>query len=90
LVILRTNLLGFFNLKVTGYLKTFIKIMVSLKFHDKLEEKDFITVNANKDENDIVLTMYDIDTKRNYYLYLDKSTAIKFSKELRKQIALLY
>ena len=64
--------------------------MVSLKFHCKLEKSDFlelevissgslhISVKENSDESGVISS-----------IVLDKSTAIKLSKELRKQIALL-
>lgn len=59
--------------------------MVSLKFHDKVEKNDFIEVRAlDKEVIYIIITSDDYKS-----VVLDKSTAIKLSKELRKQIALL-
>lgn len=92
---------GFFvKLKVTGNLKTFIKTMVSLKFHDfELKELELIveaTETSYDVEENLVMDMPTINvcihnTKidNSLIIALDKSTAIKFSKELRKQIALL-
>lgn len=77
----------FYELKVTGNLKTFNQIMVSLKFHDKIIYRRFIEINAySNDSISITIIEDDEDEKR---IVLDKSTAIKLSKELRKQIALL-
>ena len=73
-------------IKVTGYLKTFIKIMVSLNFHD-VSDDTTIEVIANQNTNYLYVGVERDDQLLN--LELDKSTAIKFSKELRKQIALL-
>lgn len=60
--------------------------MVSLKFHDK---KDSTTIEffANTSLNHLYVEVVRDDEWLN--LELDKSTAIKLSKELRKQIALL-
>jgi hypothetical protein len=60
--------------------------MVSLKFHDKNDETT-IELFANQTTNLLYVEVLKIDEMLN--LELDKSTAIKLSKELRKQIALL-
>lgn len=60
--------------------------MVSLKFHDKCDETT-IEIIANQDLNHLYIHVEKNDEFLN--LELDKSTAIKLSKELRKQIALL-
>jgi len=65
--------------------------MVSLNFHDCVEERDFITTHVSVG-NDLVLEFNligDDDKLKQYHMYFDKSTAIKLSKELRKQIALI-
>jgi hypothetical protein len=60
--------------------------MVSLKFHDRLIYRRFVeVVSFAKDA--IVITIIEDEDER--HIFLDKSTAIKLSKELRKQIALL-
>jgi hypothetical protein len=61
--------------------------MVSLKFHCQDEQKDFIQIEVNYSKNGLFI---EIEEEDNYAVVnLDKSTAIKLSKELRKQIALL-
>lgn len=61
--------------------------MVSLKFHSQDEQKDFIQIEVNYSKNGLFI---EIEKEDNYAIVnLDKSTAIKLSKELRKQIALL-
>jgi len=88
LVILRTNLLGFFYLKVTGNLKTFIKIMVSLKFHDVSFKEDYIELDVMIDLEQLVISISKGNDKEDdSIIFLDRQTAIKLSKELRKQIA---
>ena len=62
--------------------------MVSLKFHDKTTRLDWIEVNADILENDLIFKFIESDNQLGQ-IFLDKSTAIKLSKELRKQIALL-
>lgn len=64
-----------------------MKTMVSLKFHCKDDVKDFIEVEVNDDFNGLFITIQEDDDSK--VVHLDKSTAIKLSKELRKQIALL-
>ncbi len=71
--------------------------MVSLKFHDVADciiEKRLIEISRNSfDEDDYpTLIRFEIHTGNNgefEFIDLDKETAIKFSKELRKQIALI-
>ena len=60
--------------------------MVSLKFHDKLDDTT-IELYANSYQNHLYVQIERYDEMLN--LELDKVTAIKLSKELRKQIALL-
>ena len=61
--------------------------MVSLKFHCQDEQKDFIQIEVNYSKNGLFI---EIEEEDKYAIVnLDKSTAIKLSKELRKQIALL-
>lgn len=63
--------------------------MVSLKFHDCLEPKDYIEVKANDSEADIMIEINEVAENRIGTIFLDRATAIKLSKELRKQIALI-
>ena len=60
--------------------------MVSLKFHDVFEET-YIELEVDKRVNNINIIIQNLDSFQN--ILLDKSTSIKLSKELRKQIALL-
>jgi hypothetical protein len=60
--------------------------MVSLKFH--CQSNDGTTIELNAD-SDILSFIVKSENNLTYILELDRSTAIKFSKELRKQIALL-
>ena len=65
--------------------------MVSLKFHDESLKEDFIEVMSIPHDKSVVFMITkgsNIDESTN--IHLDKSTAIKLSKELRKQIALLF
>lgn len=62
--------------------------MVSLKFHDKTTKLDWIEVSADIVENDLTFNFFENENQL-CSIFLDKSTAIKLSKELRKQIALL-
>lgn len=57
--------------------------MVSLKFHCKDEHQDFIEVEKLSD----TLLFNIVEDGVWQSVVLDKSTAIKLSKELRKQIA---
>jgi hypothetical protein len=82
-------------LKVTGYLKTFIKVMANVKlvFCGDIEAQQFekqLQVYVNN-EGKLYIELDDIDAScySCQYTVLDKSTAIKFSKELRRQIALM-
>lgn len=61
---------------------------VSLKFHCCESKKRSIEVSAFQLNNTISINIEE-KFKSNSILYLDKSTAIKLSKELRKQIALI-
>ena len=61
--------------------------MVSLKFHCKDVKGDFVQIELNSTKNGLFIEIEEQDKKA--VVNLDKSTAIKFSKELRKQIALL-
>ena len=60
---------------------------VSLKFHCQFILEDYIEVVAV--DNGIDLNLYNSLSNTIEEILLDKSTAIKLSKELRKQIALL-
>jgi len=60
--------------------------MVSLKFHCKDENQDFIEVEKLS-ETTLLFNIVEDGVCQS--VVLDKSTAIKLSKELRKQIALL-
>ena len=59
--------------------------MVTLKFRDVNDKKDYIEVEALGSSN-LHISLQSKDFKS---IIIDKSTAIKLSKELRKQIALL-
>jgi hypothetical protein len=70
--------------------------MVTLKFHDVNPEyeKRLIEIGTNQFDEDKKPTLIRFEIHYGNdgdweYIDLDKSTAIKFSKELRKQIALL-
>ena len=74
--------------------------MVSLKFHDfELNHLELI-VEATETSYDVAenlvmdmptinVSIHNSKTDESLIIALDKSTAIKFSKEIRKQIALL-
>ena len=62
--------------------------MVSLNFHD-VQDCTLLTVEAIKESETIFIHIECESEDKSWGIYLDKSTAIKFSKELRKQIALL-
>ena len=65
--------------------------MVSLKFHDESLKEDFIEVMSIPNDKSVVFMITKgSNTDESTNIYLDKSTAIKLSKELRKQIALLF
>jgi hypothetical protein len=60
--------------------------MVTLKFHD-VEDDTILCIESITESGTIFIHMEsEIEDKR-WGIYLDKSTAIKFSKELRKLIA---
>lgn len=87
---MRGNLRGFLCLKFTGFLKTFITKMVKLVFYGSEESISLDTelrcfCNTH---DEIFIGIREKDSPE-IWITLDKSTAIKFSKELRKQIALL-
>lgn len=68
--------------------------MVSLKFHDVNYPQDmFASIRKHpKTENQLIIEFdFNVDMSDEGYqvISFDKATAIKFSKELRKQIALL-
>jgi hypothetical protein len=62
---------------------------VSLKFHDDDNKDVTIEVGCVKPCEQIVISISFEEEQDYSHIYLDVSTAIKFSKELRKQIALL-
>ena len=60
---------------------------VSLMFHDFIDET---TLLITLKEKEFISLYIENDSEEQYgCIYLDKLTAIKLSKELRKQIALL-
>lgn len=61
---------------------------VTLKFHCVIQPLDYIEVEASLTQ-EISINVFINSVGDNTNLILDKSTAIKLSKELRKQIALL-
>lgn len=63
--------------------------MVGLKFYCESGDSTSIEVSANDKKNSIYIEVNDDDNYLLASLLLDRETAIKFSKELRKQIALL-
>ena len=64
--------------------------MVSLKFHDVSFKDDYIELGAIPNDFSLVISITkENNTNEQTHIYLDKMTAIKLSKELRKQIALL-
>ncbi len=60
--------------------------MVSLKFHCQSSREDFIEIEVIESENLIIYMTQDGSKNA---VNLNRATAIKLSKELRKQIALL-
>jgi hypothetical protein len=60
--------------------------MVSLKFHDLADVQDYIELEISEKKDVVYIS---ISSELFNSVALDKSTAIKLSKELRKQIALL-
>lgn len=66
-------------------------VELNFKGTDKSETDDYVLQVFTSANNELVLSLDDLDSDFPRYISicLDKSTAIKFSKELRKQIALL-
>jgi|LauGreDrversion4_2_1035121.scaffolds.fasta_scaffold563418_2 hypothetical protein len=60
--------------------------MVSLKFHDLLDLQDYLELMVSEDKDVLYISILSGALST---VAIDKSTAIKLSKELRKQIALL-
>jgi hypothetical protein len=61
--------------------------MVSLKFISVSNSEDYIEMKASSENK--VLYMCIVDSLNQSFIALDRETAIKFSKELRKQISLI-
>jgi hypothetical protein len=61
--------------------------MVSLKFIGVSNSEDYIEMKASSEHNLILFKMQ--ENKKESFIILDRITAIKFSKELRKQISLI-
>jgi hypothetical protein len=61
--------------------------MITLKFHDVEKNENFIHFKASSESKLIVFEIQE-NSKQNFVI-LDRVTAVKFSRELRKQIALL-
>lgn len=62
--------------------------MVSLKFHDVSFKEDYIELDVMIDLEQLVISISKGNDKENdSIIFLDRQTAIKLSKELRKQIA---
>ena len=61
--------------------------MVSLRFHCQDVKSDFIQIELNKIKDGLFIEIE--EQNKSAIVSLDKSTAIKLSKELRKQIALI-
>ena len=55
-----------------------------LKFLDFIDSKEFIKVST--DVNNSLIEIYTESQENCCFIYLDKSTAIKFSKTLRTEI----
>ena len=65
---------------------------IDLKFLDVYENTDYIKVNKTRSYYDqhadlIHISGFDSDCNIDFNIYLDKSTAIKFTKTLRTEIA---
>ena len=76
--------------KVYWFSENLYKTMVSLKFKCSIEKKDFIELEVINNRLEIIIVNKDDEFEDNFCgVILDKSTAIKLSKELRKQIALI-
>lgn len=63
--------------------------MVSLKFHCKLQKSDFLELEIISSDSLHISVSEEYEEQQISSIVLDRQTAIKFSKELRKQIALL-
>ncbi len=62
--------------------------MVSLKFHDVSFKEDYIELDVMIDLEQLAISISKGNDKNDdYVIFLDRQTAIKLSKELRKQIA---
>jgi len=62
--------------------------MVSLKFHDVSFKEDYIELDVIIDLEQLVISISKGNDKEDdSIIFLDRQTAIKLSKELRKQIA---
>lgn len=55
------------------------------------ETENYVLQTWATDKNELLISLDDLDARMHRYISicLDKETAIKFSKEIRKQIALL-
>ena len=62
--------------------------METLKFHD-IEDDTTIELGCNNYHSIIYIEIKSIENDECWSIGIDKQTAIKLSKELRKQIALL-
>lgn len=64
---------------------------IDLKFLDFYVDSDYIKANKtkinDKHDNLIHISGFDSDCSIDFNIYLDKSTAIKFTKTLRAEIA---
>jgi hypothetical protein len=85
----RTGFKGFFYLqKFTGFLKTFTTKMVELIFYGSEKSKMPDTqLRCFCNRNDEIFIGIMEEAAPEIWIALNKQTAIKFSKELRKQIA---
>jgi hypothetical protein len=85
--------IGFFYLKVTRFPKTFIKIMANVKLlfcGSEKSETDSISVECfYNGHKEITIRIDEGENSKIALVSLDKETAIKFCKELRKSIALI-
>lgn len=63
--------------------------MVSLKFHCNSLDGTTIEITTNGQTNTLYIEVCNSESEVLSNMVLDKTTAIKLSKELRKQIALL-
>ena len=63
--------------------------MVSLKFHCLQEEEDYIEIKADSEDKNIWIFIEESSVGMSSSIILNRETAIKLSKELRKQIDLI-